>query len=134
MENQNLNSSTLPPPLSTGTRQKPSGVAKASFIIGLSSITISIAATVTMVAFMSKNVGINHKFNHSDFIVIIAAGFVILSTIPLNIIGLILGLMEIKKTISNKWMAVTGVAVNGSLLIFTVGLQLINRVLLHHPH
>ena len=128
----NPQNTVIPPSLPVGLNQKPSGLAKASFIIGIGSIVVWILVIVSLMVFMFKSVGASHKVDHAALVPFLAAGVLILFSFLLNIIGLILGIIEIRKSIPNKWMAITGVAINGGVIFFSILLNFLGRGILHH--
>ena len=131
-EPSNPQNTLEPPSLPTGFNQNPSGVAKASFIIGIGSIVIWILALVSVMAFFVQSIGTAHKVENPGIVPLLAAGLLMLFSFLLNLIGLILGIIEVRKPIPNRWMAITGVAINGAVILFAIGLHLLGRGFLHH--
>jgi len=120
-----------PPSLPIGFNQKNSGLAKASFIIGIGSIVIWILAIVSLMVFIFKSIGISHKFDNADLVPFLAAGFLMLIGYLLNFVGLIFGIIEVRKSITNKWMAITGVSINGGVIVLSVGLHFMGHAFRH---
>ena len=109
-----------PPPLPTSfDTERPSGKAKASFVIGLVSvgifvfvIALSVAAAFRSGTHSRANTG-GHAGMESNAALFMVVGLLMFSNIILNFVGLILGIVALQKSIPNKWMAVTGIVING---------------------
>ncbi|HMD55204.1 MAG TPA: hypothetical protein VKJ65_11705 [Phycisphaerae bacterium] len=144
-QSQNTGSpAAVPPPLSSYDTavstspliNKPSGMAKASFIISLICCGTRLFAFVLI--FWDLYMGMvdrqAYKDPHSDpqfMLMLMIAGLLFIINFALGLVGLCLGIAALPKRCSNKWMAVTGIIIN----VVLIGLILFLIVLGHmHPN
>jgi hypothetical protein len=128
-----------PPPLQIAPApQKPSGMAKASFVIGLVSAGIFLVVIAFSVIAVSMGVANPHAGQgpnagmNSKIALFAVVGLLAIINVVLNVVGFILGIVAVQKSIPNKWMAITGAIMNGAaaavmILLFVIGIA--NR---HH--
>lgn len=98
-----------------------SGLAKASFIIGV----VGVFAWIFLLGAAGMAAMAGH---HEESPLMIVIGLAIFAGIFINVIGLILGIIPLGRTISNKWAAVTGLVLNllqvgGVGLLMVIGLM-----------
>ena len=84
---------------------KRSGLAMASFIIAMGGIG------VWGVILMAAAGGVNSGATAQSPLMIIV-GLFFIAGVAANLVGTILGIIALKKPLSNKWMAITGLVVN----------------------
>ncbi|MDB6066906.1 MAG: putative rane protein/domain protein [Pedosphaera sp.] len=103
-----------PPPIPL----KSSGFAKASFLIGM----IGIGAWVVILG--AAAVGASKDADeHSPLLII--AGLCMFAGMAVNLAGVVFGIIGLRRTCSNRWMAITGVVANGLELFAVLSLMVI---------
>jgi hypothetical protein len=111
----------LPSTLQSPLFNKSSGLAKASFAIAM--IGVGVWFIMLVAAGVSVSAGAS---NTSPLWIIV--GLFMFAMIAGNLVGAGLGIAALTKSISNKWMAVTGVIVNGVERFVILLLMLIGSV------
>jgi hypothetical protein len=97
---------------------KSSGLAKASFIIALVGIGVWLVLVVTAAVGVSSGMG-----ERSPLMVIVGLGM--MAFMAVNLMGAVLGIVALTKPISNKWMALTGLILNGLELVGVLFLMIV---------
>jgi hypothetical protein len=92
------------------TALKSSGFAKASFVIGILSIPLWLV--ILAVAAVSVSRG-----ETKESPILIIAGLAMFGAMAVNLAGAVLGIVPLTRRVSNKWMAVTGLILNGTELV-----------------
>jgi hypothetical protein len=128
-----------PPSFPTApTDEMPSGMAKASFVIGLVSIgvfvfiiilAVSIAANQINTASSNGNSNVSMDSNKA-----LAAflGMIVLLNMALNLVGFFLGMVALTRPISNQWMGITGAIINAVAFALILGLLVLGLSMRAH--
>jgi lysylphosphatidylglycerol synthetase-like protein (DUF2156 family) len=103
--------------------EKPSVVAKASFIIGI----IGGGSWILIVILSVVHPAIARS--HGSSVIILAIGALALITLSLNLVGFFLGIAAFRKNVPNKWMAIVGAIINGVVLAMIVFVMLVGLVI-----
>jgi hypothetical protein len=112
--------------------EKPSRMAKASFVIGLVSVGIWILVVVVSMVVVAGVVAGSHANQDpnatmdSKLPLLMFVGFLGIANLILNIVGFFLGTAALQKSIPNKWQAGVGALINGvaaaaMIILFIVG-------------
>ena len=105
--------------LPSGPRALPSSIlATISFAISM----LGIPAWLFLLIMAARGVAEGESETSPMMITI---GLLLFAGIGANIVGLILGIIPLMKSVSNKWMAIVGVIVNGLELVGVVLLMII---------
>lgn len=107
---QLLASLTVGPDGAPPIPQKSSGLTKASFIIAMVGIGAWLVLIVTAAAGGSAGASDTSPL-------FVSVGLLAFAVMAVNLAGALFGIIALTKTISNRWMAVTGVIANGVELV-----------------
>ncbi|MGO4107926.1 hypothetical protein [Paenibacillus sp. YAF4_2] len=124
------------PPPRENQPLKQSGLGIASFILALVTVLLIVGAFISAAvfassvsddpqAFLNELENINGEALPSNIVPILIAGFCMLASVGVAIIGLILGIIGAASRTRRKTFAIIGIVLNGLVVLGTVGLVII---------
>lgn len=127
------------PPPRENQPLKQSGLGIASFILALVTVLLVVGAFISAAvfasnvsddpqAFLNELENINGEALPSNIVPILIAGFCMLASVGVAIIGLILGIIGAASRTRRKTFAIIGIVLNGLIVLGTVGLVIIGLV------